>query len=62
MTDHRQTAKWLLVLANTLGPRERNFLNAMLMTGKPSPTQQEWLDRIARRVEQKAAKGMRHAA
>lgn len=62
MTDHRHTAKWLLVLANTLGPRERTFLNAMLMTGKPSSAQQEWLDRIARRVEQKAAKGMRHAA
>lgn len=62
MSDHRQTAKWLLVLINTLGPRERNFLNAMLMTGKPSPTQQEWLDRIARRVEEKAAKGMPHAA
>lgn len=62
MTDHRQTAKWLLVLANTLGPRERNFLNAMLMTGKPSPAQTEWLNRIVARVEEKARKGMRHAA
>lgn len=62
MTDHRQTAKWLLVLANTLGPRERRFLNDIATVGKPSAMQQQWLERIASRVEANAAKGIRHAA
>lgn len=62
MSDHRQTAKWLLVLANTLGPRERRFLNDIATVRNPSALQQQWLERIASRVEANAAKGMRHAA
>lgn len=58
-TDHYQTARWLLALARTLGPKERRFVGAMCRVEKPSASQQEWLSRIAARAEQKA-KGAPH--
>lgn len=60
MSDHRDTAKRLLALANALGP-QRHFLNRMLLTGKPSASQLQWLDRVASRVETKLGE-VRHAA
>lgn len=60
LTDHQQTARWLMALARTLGPKERKFVGEMCRVAKPSANQQECLGRIAQRVEQKA-KGVPHA-
>lgn len=60
MTDHRQTAKTLLALANTLGP-QRHFLSKIVQTGRPTASQLQWLERVASRVDTKLGE-VRHAA
>lgn len=60
MSDHRDTAKKLLALANTLGP-QRHFLSKIALTGKPSASQLQWLERVASRVDGKLGEH-RHAA
>ena len=54
--NHQQTARWLMAISGTLGPRERKFIGAMCRINNPSPHQAAWLTKLARRVEQCARK------
>jgi len=58
---HQDTARWLMAVAGVLGPRERKFVGAMCRINTPSPQQAEWLAKLARRVEQCAAKELTNA-
>lgn len=57
---HQQTARWLMALASTIGPKERKFLGTMCRVERPSLAQIEWMDRIASRAIDKAGKVTRH--
>ncbi|WP_283418684.1 hypothetical protein [Sphingopyxis sp. Geo48] len=58
---HQQTARWLMALAATLGPKERKFLGEMCRIERPSAAQMAWIDRITSRAIDKAGKVGRHA-
>ena len=58
---HQHTARWLMALANALGPRERKFVGSMCRIKHPSPKQREYLERLAQRVQRCAGRALTDA-